>query len=85
MGQYANPLSFFVEPMIKDNPVDLRKQSVIPAHSNVFTRVYARAELANQNISRPHSLTAKYFHTPALPLAVASIARTSPRLFMRHG
>jgi len=82
--QNADPLSFLVEPIIKDDTVDLGEQREVPAHSHVLARVDARAELPDEDIPGAHSFSTKNFYSSSLSLAVAPVARTSSGLFMSH-
>jgi len=82
--QDADPLSFLVEPIIEDNAVDLGEQRKVPAHAHVLTRVDAGAELPDNDISRPHGLTAENLYPSSLSLAVSSVTGTPAGLFMCH-
>ena len=79
-----NPLSFLVEAVKPDNAVDLRKKRKIPSHADVFARVNARSELADDDVAGPYSFATEDFDAPPLPAAVTAVSRASSRLFMCH-
>jgi hypothetical protein len=82
--QYGDSLSLFVFPLVANHAVDQREKRKVPPHANVFARVYARANLAHQNVSRSHAFSTENLHTPSLSLAVAPVARAAARLFVCH-
>jgi hypothetical protein len=82
--RYVNPLSFLVETVVPHDSVDLGEQREVPTHTNVLPRVNARANLSNNNIAGPHCFAAEYLNSPSLPLAIASVARTSSGFLMGH-
>jgi hypothetical protein len=82
--RHINPLAFLVEAVVTDDSVDLGEQRKVPTHTNVFPRVYTSTQLANNNITGPHCFAAEYFNSSSLPLAVTSVAGTSPSFLMGH-
>jgi hypothetical protein len=83
-GRHVNSLSFLVEPVVPNDSVDLGEQRKVPTHADVFSRVNARSQLSDNNVAGPHCFAAKYFNSPSLPLAVASVAGTSSGFLMGH-
>jgi hypothetical protein len=72
--KHSDPLSLFVFSFVTDSAIDQCEKRKIAAHSNVLSRVNARAELTYQNISGAHGFATENLYTAPLPLAVASIA-----------
>ncbi|SPF51619.1 hypothetical protein SBDP1_960002 [Syntrophobacter sp. SbD1] len=60
------------------------EDGVIPAHSDIVSRMKLRAELPNYDVAGAHELTAEFLYAPALACTVAAIAGTSTRFFMCH-
>src|SRR5437773_6588761 len=84
LRQHADSLSFLVEAVKVNHAIDLREQGEVSPHANVFTRMNARANLADDDISRAHGLTAENLHSAPLFLAVAPVAGTSSRFLVCH-
>src|ERR1700691_702054 len=57
----------------------------VAAHPDVAPRMDPRAALAHQNIAGPHRLPGVNLDSTALPRTVASVARRTLSLLMRHG
>ncbi len=51
---------------------------------NIGAGMKFRAPLTDDNVSRPHKLTAETFHAKPLALAVPAVSGASSRLFMCH-
>jgi hypothetical protein len=82
--QHVYPFARTVEPVEVHHAIGQRKQSKVPAHAHVSARVNAGAELAYNDITGTHGLTAKHFDTASLPLAIAPVTGTPTSFFVRH-
>lgn len=82
--KHAHPLSLFVQPLVTDHPIDFGEEGIIPAHADIPSRVDARPELTNNNISRAHVFAAEDLNSPSLPLTVPPVTRAPTCFFMSH-
>ena len=64
--------------------VHQREDRVIPAKADITTRQELRSPLANDDVSRDDSLSAKFFDAEPFALAVAAVFNTSLSFFMGH-
>jgi hypothetical protein len=76
----VRPLSLKVNPPRGD-----REKGVIPADSNVVTRMPASPPLTHDYVARLGMLATKNLDTEALSLRVASVARAAARFLVCHG
>jgi hypothetical protein len=67
-----------------DVAVSLGKNCVIPAQANIEAGLDAGTALANDNVARPHLLTAELFDTQSLRITVTTIATGTSTRFMSH-
>ena len=72
-GKYGDALAVLAESPIGNFPVYQRKQCIVSAHSDIFTRMNSRAELTDQNIAGNDIFSAKPLNTAALTLRVSSV------------
>ncbi len=84
LRENADPFSLLVEPVIKNYPINFGEKGVVPAHTDVSSRVDASTDLANDDVSGPDRLAAKNLHSAPLPLAVSTVARAAAGFFMSH-
>jgi hypothetical protein len=64
--------------------VDQGKNCVIATQSNISTRQKFRSTLPDDNVSRHHLLTPKFFDTEAFADAVSPILNAALTFFVRH-
>ena len=80
-GNHIDPSALPVE---LHNPFDQREQSVIPAETNIPTRMVAGAPLPNNNAASADRLTAVYLDAKPLAVRIAAIATGALTFFVSH-
>jgi hypothetical protein len=81
---YRHPLTILAEVFKGNHAVNFGEQCVITSATDIGSRMNFCAELTNNNAARCHALPAEALYSAPLSSTVATVPRTTARLFMCH-
>src|SRR5580700_7872006 len=78
-------LTLFPARFVADDAVYQRVDGIVASQTDVASRMYPGAALADQDVAGPDLLSGVNLDSPALAWAVPAVARRALSLFVRHG